>query len=553
MSFFKTIGASLLGLLSLIGVHTTHAPLTSPAVSTQLAGAFSPSGGGTYRLQSSVGASDTTINLSSFLEPISSTPYTMSYFGSTIEYGTLDPQTPNQSEFISFTGVIQNANGTAQLTGVTRGLSRTPGNTGCVASSTLAQAHAGQSIFILSNSPCFYSQYTVAQNNTAITGEWTVPTPVNAMDIANKQYVDSSITGTTTISSNKLIVAGVAGTTITKGQLVYFDSGSSEWKLTNASTTATVSNVLTGIAQGNSTVGVSIGGGVLIQGLDSNQTGLSTGQTYYASATNGAIQNGYQTALAVGVAQSSTSILFSQNFAGIITSTQNNTFTGQNTFTSTTTLATSTTLIGYQQAYAIGKNADIITGTGTSTFSTPSGISLLDVTLVGAGGNGANSTNSCSGNSAAGMGGGSGSLVQGIINTQGSTTVTVYVAPANSTNATTFAYNGGYWLTAPSANSGSGGGSPTASTTFVSSIVSVNGQNGGNSTGNISGFTAIALGGTGASTKYGSGGDGSTGGGANGTAGTGYGAGGGGGTCLNGTATGDNGTAGTQGLEIVRW
>lgn len=144
------------------------------AGSVQIAyGEFNTTGGSTYRLAASIGTTDTTVRLSSFLEPVSGIPYTMSYLNTDIVYGTIDPDT-SRSEFISFTGITQNSNGTASLTGVTRGLARSPGASDCTtASSTLRQSHAGQAAFIISDSPCFFSEYAVKQNNEVITGQWT--------------------------------------------------------------------------------------------------------------------------------------------------------------------------------------------------------------------------------------------------------------------------------------------------------------------------------------------------------------------------------------------
>lgn len=152
---------------------------------------FYPSGGSTYRLQSSIGSTNTVIPLSSFLEPGSNIPYTMAYLNSNIECGTLDPQT-SKSEFISFTGITQNSDGTAVLLGVQRGLGRSYPYT---ASSTLAFPHSGQSAFILSDSPCLFIQYAAKQNNEAITGTWTVPDPTTPTSIANKEYVDGAAFG----------------------------------------------------------------------------------------------------------------------------------------------------------------------------------------------------------------------------------------------------------------------------------------------------------------------------------------------------------------------
>lgn len=135
-------------------------------------GSFNPTGAGTYLLNSSISSTQATITLTSFTEPGSGIPYTMSYINTDVLYGTISPSSGN-SEFISATGINQNGNGTATLTGVIRGLSRTPGTGGCVASSTLARAFPGQSQFILSNSPCYYSEYAVKKNDQTIAGDWT--------------------------------------------------------------------------------------------------------------------------------------------------------------------------------------------------------------------------------------------------------------------------------------------------------------------------------------------------------------------------------------------
>ena len=147
-----------------IVITLTTVMLSSFKSATQTYEGFAPTGGGTYRLQASIGTSDTSFTLSSFKEPVSNIKYTMSYLNSDIVYGTLDPQT-SKPEFISFTGITQNADGTATLTGVTRGLSRTPAGSACIASTTLAQAHAAQSIFIVSDSPCFFYEYLPTRAN----------------------------------------------------------------------------------------------------------------------------------------------------------------------------------------------------------------------------------------------------------------------------------------------------------------------------------------------------------------------------------------------------
>lgn len=157
--------------------------------SVAYAATFYPSGGGTYRLQSSVGTSNSTIPLSSFKEPISNTKYTMSYLNSSTECGTLDPQT-TRSEFISFTGITQNSDGTATLTGVSRGLGR---SYPYAASTTLAQSHAGQSIFILSDAPCLFQNYPAKVNDETVSGSWSFPAPIIGANAATRDYVDGKV------------------------------------------------------------------------------------------------------------------------------------------------------------------------------------------------------------------------------------------------------------------------------------------------------------------------------------------------------------------------
>lgn len=162
---------------------------------------YAPAGGGTYNLGSSIGSTDTTILLSSFIEPVSATPYTMVLLNTDIVYGTIAPRT-SSSEFISFTGITQNADGTATLTGVTRGLAKKYPFTG---SATFRLPHSGQSIFILSDAPQVFNKYLTLENAEIITGLKTFPgggnasapvsgtvyaAPTNDLEYASKKYVD---------------------------------------------------------------------------------------------------------------------------------------------------------------------------------------------------------------------------------------------------------------------------------------------------------------------------------------------------------------------------
>lgn len=129
---------------------------------------FYPVGAKTYNLGSSISSTATTILLSSFLEPVTGIPYTMVLLNTDIVFATISPKTTS-SEFISFTGITQNANGTATLTGVVRGLAKKYPFTTDVA---YKLPHSGQSQFILSDAPQVFVEYPAKINNEIISGDW---------------------------------------------------------------------------------------------------------------------------------------------------------------------------------------------------------------------------------------------------------------------------------------------------------------------------------------------------------------------------------------------
>ena len=177
-------------------VNKLEQQIVKQAESPLILGAYNVTGGGTYRLKSSASLSDSTINLSSFKEPVSNTPYTMSYLNTTIGYGTIEPQIPDRSEFISFTGITQNSDGSAQLTGVSRGINRSPAGNACTASTTLSLRHPAQSTFIYtSDSPCHFAEYAVKRNDETISGAWSFPTPTASTNPTTKAYVDNLALG----------------------------------------------------------------------------------------------------------------------------------------------------------------------------------------------------------------------------------------------------------------------------------------------------------------------------------------------------------------------
>jgi len=142
------------------------------------------------------------------------------------------------------------------------------------------------------------------------------PTLASRTEVATVGYVLDNTNGGT-VSVAGLIVAGNGGEVLAAGDVVFFDTADQEWKLADADTTYG-DDVQFGIAQGAGTDGGAITGGVLVRGVDDNQTGLTAGATQYVSATAGDLTESAPTNdIFAGVALSTTDILV--NFENRIT------------------------------------------------------------------------------------------------------------------------------------------------------------------------------------------------------------------------------------------
>ena len=294
--------------------------------------ALKTAGLGTYTLAGSISSTATSITLSSFKVPITNTDVTMTTMGTSIAYGTISPGTVN-SEFISFTGITQNANGTATLTGVTRGLDKQSPYT---TSSSFKRPHSGQAQFILSDSPNLWDSLAIKQNDETISGQYTFTAqpistaglPTGSTDLATKQYVDNTATGTTSI--NRITVAGTAGETITKDQVIYLKASDGRWWLADADVASTDENVILGIAQGDGTAGNAISSGVLTQGLATLTAITLTANTkYYVSNTAGGFSSTPGTTeVTLGISQTTTTFLLYPRYDQQLTEDQQDALAG---------------------------------------------------------------------------------------------------------------------------------------------------------------------------------------------------------------------------------
>ncbi len=275
---------------------------------------------------------DTTIVLKSMTEIDGTAVVFATVFGD-IGYATIQPGEGTSEEQISFTGITQNSNGTATLTGVKSVTFTYP----YTETSGLLKTHPGSTSLIVSNTSGFYNKLTSKDSDETINGLWTftqLPESTGGNATSGTQlitYAQALALATGTAAIDRTVVAGNGGETITAGQLVYLNVTDGEWYKCDADTAGTVNNIILGIAQGAGSDGVAITNGVLIFGLDSNQTGLTNNSTYYASNTAGGISlTAGTTEVTVGVSRSTTSILFFPRYNQVLTEDQQDALAGNN-------------------------------------------------------------------------------------------------------------------------------------------------------------------------------------------------------------------------------
>jgi hypothetical protein len=157
-------GIAVMGILiaSIFGVTHVNAPKTSAAPQFTSGKPYTLYGSG-------ISSTDTSVRLTSFKQPVSDTPWvTADLIGGVGNYFylTIEPST-DRKEFLGCTGVTQNSDGTAYVTGCVRGLSFAYPYT---ASTTLRLSHSGGSRVVLSNSPQLYNDIITYINGISIAG-----------------------------------------------------------------------------------------------------------------------------------------------------------------------------------------------------------------------------------------------------------------------------------------------------------------------------------------------------------------------------------------------
>lgn len=161
---------------------------------------------------SGVAIGATTITLTQLVD-IEGNTLAMTDFGSK-GWATLEAGNSTQEEQISFTGVTQNSNGTATLSGVSNVLNKYP----YTETSGVLKSHAGGTSFVVSNTTGFYDAMTSNANDEIVTGKWTFPGTTNRPTLSSDA---DTTTDTDLVTRGQLartaVASAVASTTTTVG------------------------------------------------------------------------------------------------------------------------------------------------------------------------------------------------------------------------------------------------------------------------------------------------------------------------------------------------
>lgn len=174
--------------------------LTCAAILLTLLGIINFASASTFRvvqtpslhLYTGEAAAATSMRITPYPRDLDNVKLVMSDFG-TFPTVTVDPKLSGYEEIEGFTGITDNGDNTATLTGLSRDLQSKYPYTG----TGTGRTHGSGAVVVFSNNPQIYGRLAAPENVQTWTAVQTfsfspiVPTPVGATDAANKAYVDS--------------------------------------------------------------------------------------------------------------------------------------------------------------------------------------------------------------------------------------------------------------------------------------------------------------------------------------------------------------------------
>lgn len=383
MNFIHSLGAAIVTIGLFVGSLLGYTPVQpQPILGTAL-----PTGTATFEssLASGITSDATTMTLTSVAIRGGSTVSGYECF--TIDEGSA------QAEYVCGTA------SSTSVTGLERGISPADGVTQVA---SLQFSHRRGASVKITDFPLI--QRLRSQNAGAGTYENVLQyasgvTPSGGSDLVDVEYLTSVVTGTSTLSYNKIIVNGTAGETLATGNIVYLKASDSRWYKASNSDTSTYEDQTLGIAQGAGTSGSAILNGVLTYGLDSTQKGMTGGNFIFLSATAGATSTA-TTSQVLGKAISATTMFFDQNLIDSAVYTPK-TFSATTTFNNVSFFSATTSGVGGIYIFT--------STTSQQQWTKPANVKMIEITAIGGGGGGGSGSGdntSAFGSGGAGGGGG---------------------------------------------------------------------------------------------------------------------------------------------------
>lgn len=220
-------------------------------------------------LYAGIGSLSTSMIVTPYPKDLNGTKLAISDLGS-YPTVTVDPGVNGIEEIISFTGITDNGNNTATLTGLLRNLySKYPYTT-----TGIGRTHGATAVVVFGNNPQIYGRLAAKENNETISGLWTYSsTSVPKVDMNPSNATWSGLASSTLVTLGKLtdtaLASAVAGNISTVGyfqQSRHSQASSSDATGSTGANLVVGSNLVSAIPSGTSTIPMAQPDGKLLQG-----------------------------------------------------------------------------------------------------------------------------------------------------------------------------------------------------------------------------------------------------------------------------------------------
>lgn len=159
----------------------------------------------TITLYASISGSATSMRITPYPKDLDGVKLTMTDFG-TSPTATIDPKVRNVEEIVGFTGIVDNGDNTATLTGLSRDLtSKFPYTT-----TGAGRSHSASAIVVFSNNPQMYNRLAGKENNETVTGLWTFTQTPLGINPGGQPNASETVNGVGQLANGAQAAAGTS-------------------------------------------------------------------------------------------------------------------------------------------------------------------------------------------------------------------------------------------------------------------------------------------------------------------------------------------------------